>query len=42
MRKATRTLLLSLAVWALPFVPGMALSPILDPATVLFNTLKRA
>lgn len=39
MRKATRILLLGLAVWALPFALGMALFPVLDPATALFDTL---
>lgn len=39
MRKATRILLLGLAVWALPFALGMALFPVLDPATALFDTM---
>jgi len=39
MRKAIRILLLGIAVWALPFAIGMALFPVLDPSTALFDTL---
>jgi len=39
MRKAVRVLLLGMAVWALPFALGMALFPVLDPSTALFDTL---
>lgn len=39
MRKAIRILLLGVAVWALPFALGMALFPVVDPATALFDTL---
>lgn len=39
MRKAVRILLLGIAVWAVPFAIGMALFPVVDPASALFDTL---
>ena len=39
MRKAIRILLLGLAVWAVPFAIGMALFPVVDVESALFDTL---
>lgn len=39
MRKFVRIFLLGIAVWALPFVLGMAIFPIVPPETALFDTL---
>jgi hypothetical protein len=39
MRKAIRILVLGVAVWAVPFGLGMALFPVVDPSTALFDTL---
>lgn len=39
MRKFVRILLLGIAVWALPFVLGMAIFPVVPPETALFDTL---
>jgi NO-binding membrane sensor protein with MHYT domain len=39
MRKFVRIVLLGLAVWALPFVLGMAIFPVVPPETALFDTL---
>ena len=39
MGKGLRVLLFGVAVWALPFVSGMAIFPIVPPETALFDTL---
>lgn len=39
MRKAIRILLLGIAVWAVPFAIGMAIFPVVDPSSALFDTL---
>jgi hypothetical protein len=39
MRKAIRILLLGVAVWGVPFALGMALFPVIDPSSALFDTL---
>lgn len=39
MRKFVRIFLLGIAVWALPFVIGMAIFPVVPPETALFDTL---
>jgi hypothetical protein len=39
MRKFVRIFLLGLAVWAVPFVLGMAIFPVVPPETALFDTL---
>ncbi len=39
MGRTIRLLLFGVAVWALPFVGGMAIFPIVPPETALFDTL---
>lgn len=39
MRRLVRIVLLGIAVWALPFLLGMAIFPVVPPETALFDTL---
>lgn len=39
MRKTVRIFLLGIAVWGLPFALGMALFPVIDVESALFDTL---
>jgi hypothetical protein len=39
MRKIVRIILLGIAIWAVPFALGMAIFPLVDPASALFETI---